>query len=99
MGKFTVVLSHEPSGWWVATCPATTGAVTQARGREEALAVISELVVDWLRDAHCNGYGPTPETPGLIAAEVQAVLAGRQEEGWDLAIETVVVDLSHVQAA
>ena len=47
--KLHVFMQHEKeSGWYVVTCPALPGCVSQGRTKEEALANIKEAAIGWL---------------------------------------------------
>ncbi len=96
---YTVVLSPDPGGLWTALCPAMPGAIAEADSRERSLAVMADLMASWLAAAVDDGYGPLPETPEMVAAKVAEVLADRAEEGWDLVVETAVVQPGLVAAA
>jgi predicted RNase H-like HicB family nuclease len=86
---FTVVLSQNPErGDYSATIPAAPGAGSQGSSREEALANATEALELWLEVTLERGGHVLPESPSLIASEVEAVLRDREELGWDSAIET-----------
>jgi hypothetical protein len=85
--KYTVVLSPEPSGAVTATAPAFPGLVAEADGRSAVLAIAADLMMDFIE----HGEVPIVETPGLIALEVERVLSGRAEDGFDAQIEVVSV--------
>ncbi len=92
MRAYTVVLSPNPeSDWYSVTCPALPGAISQGRGREEALRNIKEAMEGWLLVGAETGVGPLPETPELVAKELAFVLGWRAEEGWPLVVETATV--------
>ncbi|MBA4181825.1 MAG: HicB family protein [Anaerolinea sp.] len=94
MRSFTVVLSPERSmdGYSV-TAPAVPGAISGGTSREEALGNIVEAIEGVLAVMHEDGYDALEETPELIAAEVEKILGFRQEFGWDLVVETAVVQV------
>lgn len=100
MKAYTVVLSPEPdSDWYSITCPALPGAVSQGKGREEALRNIQEAMEGWLDVARENGALVLEETPDLISAEIAFVLGWKSEEGWPLIVETAQVALREPVAA
>jgi len=41
---YTVVLQQDEGGWFIVTCPAIEGCISQGRTREEALANIREAI-------------------------------------------------------
>jgi len=97
--RYTVVLSPDPKGGYSASCPAMPGAISQGDSRDEVLANISEAMSLWVEVTLEQGSAPLVETPELVAEEIGAVLAGRAEEGWDLTVETAIVDLAVAAAA
>ena len=100
MKTYTVVLSPEPdTDWYSVSCPAMPGAVSQGHGREEALRNMQESITGWYEVAIENGNGPLEETPELIAAWIRDILQDRVEEGWDLCLETVPLELAPVASA
>ncbi len=47
--KLHVYMNHErESGWYVVTCPALPGCVSQGKTQKEALANIKEAIAGWL---------------------------------------------------
>ena len=100
MKSYTVVLCpNEGTTYWTVTCPAMPGAVSQGIGRKGALRNIAEAMEGWLEQATEDGYGPLPETPELIAKEIEFVLGWKAEEGWPLLVETAQVALREPVAA
>ena len=92
MKGYTVVLSPDPAdGGYSASCPAMPGAVAEGDTREDTLRAIAEVMAAWIEVAAGDGYGPIDETPVLVADEVAFVLGYRAEEGWDLVVETTIV--------
>lgn len=45
---FHVLVEQDEADWYVATCLALPGFVTQGRSRQEALANIKDAIVAWL---------------------------------------------------
>ena len=89
MKTYTVVLSKNPqSSWYSVTCPALPGAISQGRGKPEALRNIQEAMEGWLEGGE---VAPEIETPELIADWIRDILRDRAEEGWDLVVETARV--------
>lgn len=92
MNAYTVILSPEPDGpGFAVIVPAMPGAVTQGDNRAEALANAAEVMALWLEVSAEHGEAPLTESRQLIAAQVESVLEGRDEEGWDRTIELVMV--------
>ena len=92
MNAYTVILSPEPDGpGFAVIVPAMPGAVTQGDNRAEALANAAEVMALWLEVSADHGEEPLAESRQLIAAEVESVLEGRDEEGWDRTIELAMV--------
>ncbi len=92
MKTYTVILSPEPDGQGYAVIvPAMPGALTQGDSREEALANAAEVMALWLEVSAEHGEEPLVESRPLIAAKVESVLEGRDEEGWDRTIELAMV--------
>ena len=92
MDSYTVILSPEPdSGVYSVTVPAMPGAITEGETREAALSAVAEVMATWLEIALGEGYEPLPETPEVIGRQVASVIEDRQAEGWDTAIETMLV--------
>ena len=92
MNGCTVILSPGPDfGTYSVTVPAMPGAITEGETRESALAAIAEVIATWLEVAQSEGYGPLAETPEVIGRQVASVIEDRQAEGWDTAIETMLV--------
>lgn len=92
MHSYTVILSPEPDGpGFAVIVPSMPGAVTQGDNRVDALANAAEVMALWLEVSAEHGEGPLPESRQLIAAQVESVLEGRDEEGWDRTIELAMV--------
>ena len=73
------------------TVPAMPGAITEGGTREAAIAAIAEVIATWLEIARSDGYEPLTESPEVIGRQVASVIEDRQAEGWDTAIETMLV--------
>ncbi|HXU24791.1 MAG TPA: type II toxin-antitoxin system HicB family antitoxin [Tepidiformaceae bacterium] len=100
MRTFTVVLSPDPNaGGYSVSVPAVPGALSEGDTRNEALANIREALEGVLAVMEADGQAALLETPELIAAEVALVLSLRAEEGWDMLVETAVVNLEHALVA
>jgi len=100
MRTFTVVLSPDPNaGGYSVSVPAVPGALSEGDTRNEALANIGEALEGVLAVMEADGQAALLETPELIAAEVALVLSLRAEEGWDMLVETAVVNLEHALVA
>jgi|SRR6185312_837052 len=100
MRTFTVVLSPDPNaGGYSVSVPAVPGALSEGDTRNEALANICEALEGVLAVMEADGQAALLETPELIAAEVALVLSLRAEEGWDMLVETAVVNLEHALVA
>ena len=94
MQSFTVVLSPDPNaGGYSVSVPAVPGALSEGNSRDEALANVREAVEGILELMHTQGIEPQPETPQIVAAEVERILGFRAEEGWDLTVETATIQL------
>jgi predicted RNase H-like HicB family nuclease len=47
--KFHVFLYYESeTGWYIATCPALSGCVSQGKTEDEAMANLREAILAWL---------------------------------------------------
>ena len=89
---YTIILSPEPQGpGFAVIVPAMPGALTQGANRDEALANAAEVMALWLEVSAERGEQPLVESPQLLAAQVESVLEGRDEEGWDRTIELAMV--------
>jgi antitoxin HicB len=100
MHTFTVVLSPDPDAHgYSVSVPAVPGALSEGDTRNEALANIREALEGVLAVMEADGQAALLETPELIAAEVALVLSLRAEEGWDMLVETAVVNLEHALVA
>ncbi|MCC7365703.1 MAG: type II toxin-antitoxin system HicB family antitoxin [Dehalococcoidia bacterium] len=100
MRRYTVILSPDPErGGFTVSVPAMPGAVSQGDTRDETLANIREAMEGWLAVARDHGEDALHETPQLVAKEIAWELAARAEEGWDLLVETAVVELQAAAAA
>ena len=96
----TVILEREEDGGCSTYCPALPGCVSQEDDRTETLANIREaaaLILTVLEDgtAAMNGQDPQtslpyPETPGLIAGEIERILENRDKDG--LSYEGVFIE-------
>lgn len=100
MRGYTVVLSPDPNaGGYSVSVPALPGALSQGDTREDALRNIQEAMDGWLEVAAEKGIATLEETPGLVAEEIATVLGFRAEEGWELLVETAVVQPTVAVAA
>ena len=101
--KFTVILDPEADGGYSVYCPALSGCVSQGDDREDALRNIGEAilgVLEVLEEERVTSVSisgskdwPPEETPEVVAKEILEVLKFRQEDGRDLTIETVQVEV------
>jgi predicted RNase H-like HicB family nuclease len=95
MRTFTVVLSPDPNrGGYSASVPAVPGAISEGDTRDAALAGVREAVAGILEHGIVAPHTVLTESPHLVAAEIEKVLAFRAEEGWDLLVETATIELS-----
>jgi predicted RNase H-like HicB family nuclease len=100
MKAYTVVLSPEPeSTRYSVSCPAMPGLATQGEDRDDALRNAREAMELWLEVATEHGEQAIPETPELIAEQIEFVLSWKAEEGWPLLLETAQVAVSVPVAA
>ena len=92
MRSFTVVLSPEPNaGGYSVSVPAVPGAISEGATRDAALSNIREAIEGVLDLMHEQRVEPQPETPQVVAAEIEKILGFRAEEGWPLTVETATV--------
>ena len=93
MRRYTVILSPDPDlGGFTVLCPAMPGAVAEAETREDALAAMASVMAAWIDVAGDDGYGPLLETPEIVARKIASVIDDRSASGWDLTIETVILE-------
>ncbi|MEX0783585.1 MAG: type II toxin-antitoxin system HicB family antitoxin [Dehalococcoidia bacterium] len=96
MQEYTVILSPDPDiGGYAVVVPAMPGALTQGESLQKALSNAAAVMALWLEVAAERGERPLDETPHVIAAEVESVLADRDEAGWDRHVELVSVQPVH----
>ncbi|MFN0094575.1 MAG: type II toxin-antitoxin system HicB family antitoxin [Dehalococcoidia bacterium] len=99
MTSYTVVLSPNPAGAWVAHCPAMSGASAEGASRAAALQEIALVMAAWMEVAAGEPLLVADERPTVIAAALADILSDRAAEGWPLTVETVVVAPSAPVAA
>ena len=92
--KFTVILEPEQDGGFSVVCPAIPGCVSQGSSLDEALANIREAILLCLDVRREDRIDLPDESPELIAAEIEACLRDRAQDGLPLTIETREVALS-----
>jgi predicted RNase H-like HicB family nuclease len=86
--KFTVVLEPEAEGGYSVICPSLPGCASQGDTLDQALTNIRNAIV-LCREVRREAGLPDPqESPEVIAAEVEACLRDRADEGMPLTIET-----------
>ncbi len=103
--KYTVILDPEEDGGYSIHCPALSGCVSQGENRADALRNIEEamlLVLEVLEEERFtkgsrsgSKVWPPKETPDVVAEEIREVLKFRHEDGRDLTIETVQVEVPY----
>jgi predicted RNase H-like HicB family nuclease len=91
--KFTVILEPEADGGYSVVCPAIPGCASQGDSLDEALDNVREAILGCLDVRRDSGLPRPDETPAIIAAEIEACLSDRAEEGLPLTIETREVDV------
>ena len=91
MAQYEVILLQYPpddampNGYWVADCPSLAGCVTDGETREEALAMVADVIDFCLEDDE-------PVDAAAAERERTAALWQVQEEGVVIAIETHLVE-------
>jgi predicted RNase H-like HicB family nuclease len=97
--KFTVVVApEEPDGYSV-TCPAVLGAISQGDSIEETLANTAEAIELCLEVYRDDGTELPPESPAIIAREIEEVLEIREELEHPPTIEARQVEVKVEPAA
>lgn len=92
MSEYTVIVTDpEPTGWWVARCPAMPGAITQGATRDEALSELAGVMAAWLDIAAEQGFGPLEDTADVVAEQLALVLQDQAEEGLPMVVATVML--------
>ena len=103
--KYTVILDPQEDGGYSIHCPALSGCVSQGENRADALKNIEEAILGVLEvleeprvamvSTSESKDWPPKETPDVIAEEIREVLKFRHEDGRDLTIETVQVEVRY----
>ena len=75
------------------------GAVSEGETRDEALENVREAMEGRLELTLQRGAGPLPESPELVPHEVGRIPGFRAEAGWDMVVETAIVEPTVAVAA
>jgi predicted RNase H-like HicB family nuclease len=92
---YTVILEPEPEGGYSVHCPALPGCAAQGESTSEALANISQAILEAVGAWAEDGLAPPLDSVDVLGDEIYEILAARAEDALPLTVETVGVEVPY----